>query len=1425
MNRPDTPATPDPAPTVPLLRAPGGALRALWHLLQPVLVMLLMLALVGSTVGGVAVWLLRSAEGTAWLLARLPGIDVQGTQGALLSERFAAERIIVRWDAGRQSVTIDGLLAEGLHWQWHPAAGAWVGLDAQRLQARRVDVQTGPPGPRPIQMPRTLQLPLRLTAAQFDLDELQINALVPMKSLRGRGLGLWEPGGREYRADDLAFDWDRAHLEGQVSLGANPPFTLQAQARATSRTTQDATAAWTAEARANGPLAAFELQATLRGTARRSGATAPELDVTAGITPLNAWPIGRLRLRTRALDLAGLLSTAPKTALSGHMDIDSQSFGGPLAASIELENAVPGRWNEGRVPVRTLKARLQSPDADRNRLLIEMFDIQLAQGPEAAGHWQGSGQWAGPKLQVDSQIDALRPHLLDSRAAVMNLTGPLAFTLTGLRSPDPSAPAATQPPALNVELRSTLEGRIEGSPHAVKLIIDASADGQHIELRELRAEAGAARAMLAFSARRAPADGWLLRSSGTLSDFDPLPWWPGAEGTAWRASHNRLSGSWSLDIALPRLQPDMAPLALAQAVAGTGLLRIERSLVAGVPVSMQLELGSRPGLAMGPGSVQGEVVVGGNRLVVDGRGNPLGDGRADHLRFDLQAGNLATLAPLTRLLPDLAAWVPRAGRAEASLNVEGRWPDIRSDGKASLQDLLVGTLQARRAQATWRFDTASDQPLLLQADVQGLVQGRQQLEKLTVDLRGTWRQHQLDLTAALPVSPPAALEVALGLRTAAGTLAHLRAEGQWMADDKGGGRWNGQVSQLRAGPWGGPTAVAPTGPGSLWLDARDLRVEARYDAKDGLTDLQAAAGQLRLAESAVLRWDEVRVDLRGSTPHFALRADIEPFALAPLLARAQPTMGWSGDLRLAARVDIKATDKLDADIVFERRDGDLRLIEENAAQPFGLSELRLVGSAHDGHWQIGAAFAGKTLGEAAGRLNLRPRPEQRWPTADTPIDGLIEAHVANLGVWGSWVPPGWRLSGELRTSASVGGRVGEPNYNGQIRASDVAVRNLLLGVDVRQGEALVRLKGARADIERFTLRGGDGLLRVSGHARLDSQPGTSIRLEAERFRVLGRIDRQLIASGLLDLDLTGDSVRVDGRVHVDEGLFDLTRSDAPTLDDDVNVRQVRPDPDEAAAVRPQRPRRNQHVAVEIDLGNQLKVRGRGLDTTLGGQLKLGSTGGKLTLTGIVSADGGTYAAYGQKLEIDRGRLVFSGDVENPMLDVLALRPNLDMQVGVAIAGPLQTPRVRLYASTDMSDSDKLSWLVLGRASEGLGRSDTALLQRAAVALLAGEGEAPTDALLRNLGIDQLSLRQSDTDVRETVISLGKQLSRRWYVGYERGVNATNGTWQLIYRIAQRFTLRAQSGLENSLDLIWVWRLEGAEPVLAPVPKSPAAAPP
>ena len=223
------------------------------------------------------------------------------------------------------------------------------------------------------------------------------------------------------------------------------------------------------------------------------------------------------------------------------------------------------------------------------------------------------------------------------------------------------------------------------------------------------------------------------------------------------------------------------------------MVRIDRSLVAGVPVSLQLELGHQTAGTSSPSSVRGEMQAGGNRLSVDGQGQPAGDGRADRLQFDLQAPNLATLAPMARLMPEWAAWAPRAGAADAQISVEGRWPDIRSEGTAKVQGLQAGALSARQAQAQWRFDTANDQPLLLQADGLGLVQGQQQLEKLTVDLRGTWREHQLALSAAVLGNPSPALEVALGLRTGAGTLAQLRSEGHGpptaMAAGAGPGAW------------------------------------------------------------------------------------------------------------------------------------------------------------------------------------------------------------------------------------------------------------------------------------------------------------------------------------------------------------------------------------------------------------------------------------------------------------------------------------------------------------------------------------------------------------------------------------------------------------------------------------------------------------
>ena len=228
--------------------------------------------------------------------------------------------------------------------------------------------------------------------------------------------------------------------------------------------------------------------------------------------------------------------------------------------------------------------------------------------------------------------------------------------------------------------------------------------------------------------------------------------------------------------------------------------------------------------------------------------------------------------------------------------------------------------------------------------------------------------------------------------------------------------------------------------------------------------------------------------------------------------------------------------------------------------------------------------------------------------------------------------------------------------------------------------------------------------------------------------------------------------------------------------------------------------------LRVDMGDQLRVRGRGLDAGLRGELHLTSPGGRLAVSGTLRTVDGTYQAYGQKLGIDRGVLTFVGPVENPRLDIEATRPNLDVRVGVTVTGTALNPRIRLFSEPDLSDIDKLSWLVLGRASDTSGGADTALLQQAALALLSGEGPGVTDRLIKSFGLDEVSVhQQSQGTTKDTIVSLGKQLSKRWYVGYERGLSTTIGTWQLIYRVAQRITVRAEAGSDNAIDVNWTWR--------------------
>ncbi|MCG3188130.1 MAG: hypothetical protein LKCHEGNO_00022 [Burkholderiaceae bacterium] len=747
----------------------------------------------------------------------------------------------------------------------------------------------------------------------------------------------------------------------------------------------------------------------------------------------------------------------------------------------------------------------------------------------------------------------------------------------------------------------------------------------------------------------------------------------------------------------------------------------------------------------------------------------------------------------------MSPW-PRAGHLTLQAQLDGRWPQPRrGSGVLQAGGVLAGDDALAEGRARWSFGGSADAPLELMLDAKGLQRGAQRVDELHARVDGTLRSHRIDASVQTPARPPAWIESLFG-NSGNGTFATLDAHGAWQAA-AGGGRWTADDATLRI--------AGRESNGKPWLEIGSLKGELGFDDHGALVLARLSPGRASLAGGAALRWSEASWRAQGR--RIDISAEVEPLAVAPLLARLQPDIGWGGDLSLAGRVEVHAADRFDAEIELARAGGDLRIADETgAAQAMGISELRLAFSAHDGTWRFAQGLAGTQIGEMAGAQVVRTDERARWPAADAPLDGVLQMHVANLGAWGVWVPPGWRLGGNLRVSASLGGRLGAPQLRGHAQGSELSVRNVLQGVGLSDGELSASLEGEVVRVQRLSFKGGDGHLDLTGEARLGEAPSATLQLVAEHFRLLGRIDRRIVTSGHAQLQLGRDRLRLDGRFTVDEGLIDFSKANAPSLDSDVTVVRAAV-PGNGAASSPRAaqalpaPLRNAQVDLAVSLGDKLHIRGHGLDAQLRGDLRLSTPGGRPALNGTVRTASGSYVAYAQRLVIERGELVFSGAPQNPRVDILAVRPNLDVRVGVAVTGPLQNLHVRLYSEPEMAEIDKLSWLLLGRASDGLGRNDTALLQRAAIALLSGEEQGPTDQLLHQLGLTDFSVRQGDSETRESIVSLGRQLSQRWYVGYERSVNATAGSWQLVYRIAQRFTVRAQSGADNSLDFIWQWR--------------------
>jgi len=1384
--------------------------------------LLVAMAVVLAGTAGLFTWLVGTEAGARALLARLPGVQVVQPHGRLLGGDSGAQRIEVTLRPGRKLVIESPRWRDAdLHWQadapWH------VRVSLAQLSAQHVRIEdTGPPPESaPLVPPTSLALPLGLDIGEVRVGDLQGPPLQDqaVRELRF-GLHLGAGIGATHRLSDLSVQWNRLQASGSAQIAAIAPMALTAQVRLQPlRAAAPASTAaagpldlpddWSAVLDATGTLERIGLQATLR-------ARQQSLDATAQGQPFAAQPVTQLQVQAKRFDIAPFVRDAPFTALTGELRLQLEPPADRtrrLNVTASLRNERATRWGEGGVPVRQLELQVQADAAALGRGSVPSLTLELGSASQAAGRVSANGTWertaATGALQIDgqAQLGDVMPAGLDARAPALQASGPVQWRLHW--------PGAGAAPVLQ-SLEARLSGRALALRNAppLQLEVSASADASSFTLTRLEARAGAAQASLSGSGKRlgqalnqAPAQAagatrWQLASRLSLTAFDPSLWWPGRADSPWRRGPHRLSGDLRLDLELP-LRAGARALDTLAAARGQGELTLRASQVAGVPLSGSATLqAAGPGAANAPVSAALQLRSGASDVKLQARLDTRGTGADDHWQLEWHAEALEAFAPLLRLVRNPVPAL--SGDSTGTLAVQGRWPHVALRGEMRSQQLRAAEVSVQKSSARWTLDGGLDGTVDLQAQFERarFKAQPQALEAVSLRVQGTAAAHQAQLGADLTgLVPTANTSSPLIARVPQRLHASLQAQGAWNPGDATRPpAWAGSLQQVELrDPAEG--ALVP-----VWLRVASLPLQVTLPPAGPAVQLGDARIELAGAMLHVERGQWQRSAAGAAL--LDVRVALEPLAVVPLLTRLQPDFGWGGDLRAAGLLEVKsnAEGHVDVDLDLGRIDGDLLVLDSAGAegpQRLGLSDARLGLHAHQGLWQFQQHLLGRSLGTLDGSVSVRTVPTAWWPDAQAALTGQIDLRVATLGAWSLWMPAGWRLSGELTTQARVGGRFGAPEFTGELTGRQMAVHNLVQGVDWHDAAMRIALRGAKAHIESFTAQAGAGTLSGSGEVILAEVPQVQLKLTAQKFAALQRVDRRVVLSGTAELALEPQSVTVSGQLRVDEGRIDISQGNAPSLDDDVSVRRG---PETAARTATGAKREAEHrlaVDLKVDLGPALRLRGRGVDTLLTGELHVTSPANRLAVHGTIRAADGTYAAYAQKLTIDRGLVIFAGTPDNPRLDIEATRPNTEeVRVGVAITGTAQNPRVRLFSEPEMSETDKLSWLVLGRASDGLGRTDLALLQRAAYALLSGESSGPS--VLDRIGLDELSVRQNDGTTRETVVSLGKQLSRRWYVGYERSLNAVAGTWQLVYRAAQRFTLRAQSGAQNSLDLIWSW---------------------
>ncbi len=684
-------------------------------------------------------------------------------------------------------------------------------------------------------------------------------------------------------------------------------------------------------------------------------------------------------------------------------------------------------------------------------------------------------------------------------------------------------------------------------------------------------------------------------------------------------------------------------------------------------------------------------------------------------------------------------------RAQGTLRGSLLDPIINADLRAS--GIQHAGISLESINAIVDFDSSDSQPSNIDVRARNLVYGERTISELAFALSGTATDHVATLTAK-------ATGLALDSEMA-GAFAH--------------GVWLGQLRKLSV-----------NGSESLHLEL------------DTPVDMTLASQHMRI-DWLCLHGEPARLcgDADWSPAKWNATVNANELPISTLTSGLTPSVDYRGRLTITARAfgggaePVQGTlraDLVDAAIAHKLASGRTERITLGT----GLVTVNATPTQMESSVTLDAG----EIGTIRMRLDAE-RSTARWQ--NMPINGEVHAQTAELGFITLYAPEIDRVAGRLVTDLSVTGTLGTPLIDGNLKLSDAELDLYQVNLAMRGAELEARLMQNGLDFTG-SARIGNGNVSAGGRLEwINRQPYGKFKLDGQNLRVVDVPEAQIEASPALDFDVQGRKITVTGAVKVPYAKIaptDLTNAVRASSDEVVVGQEAR-----------NRSRRfDVETAISLTLGDKVSLDMLGLTARLTGTITLRSDVDEITRgTGELSIEEGKYAAYGRRLDIDRGRLLFSGGpVNNPGVDIRAIKEYPDVKAGVNVRGTLLQPRLSFFSEPSLPQSQIVSLILAGGSLESA--QNRANPNQAGNEALAQGSAILAQQLGSRVGIEDVSLESNLAN--ETSLVLGKYLSPRLYVSYGISFTEQLNTLKLRYSLSDRWTVKTEVGQARGADLVY-----------------------